>query len=87
MAFAVTAAFPRLGYLLRWPTRLGPRGLLAYIAFNTLVLFLLRQFVMPYLRRLAEEQQRAKEQLRQRLGREPTERELFEHLGLPYDPH
>jgi len=81
MTFVGTAAFPKLAYRLRWPTRLGPRGVVAYIAFNTLFLVLLRQFGLPLLKRMAEERARAEEQLRQRLGREPTERELIEHLG------
>jgi hypothetical protein len=69
-------AFPRLAYRLRWPTRLGPRGLVAYITFNTLVGFALRQWAVPYLKRGFEERDR----LRQRLGREPTHDELVEHL-------
>lgn len=84
MAFVAMAAFPRLSYRLRWPTRLGPRGLVAYIAVNTLWQFLLRQFVLPHLKRMAEEHERDMEHLRGRLGREPTERELFEHRGIPY---
>jgi hypothetical protein len=80
--FVGVATFPKLAYRLRWPTRLGPRGLLAYIAFNTLFLFLLRQFVLPGLERMAREEERAKEELTQRLRREPTDRELFEHRGI-----
>ncbi|MEA2156606.1 MAG: hypothetical protein QOE11_2746 [Solirubrobacteraceae bacterium] len=75
------AAFPRVAYWLSWPTRLGPRGLLAYIALKTAGGFALRAGV-PRLKRAADEYAAAREELRQRVGREPTERELLEHLGL-----
>ncbi len=39
LRFVGVAALPRLAYRLRWPTRLGPRGLIGYIAFNTLLHF------------------------------------------------
>ena len=38
------AVFPRLSYWARWPTRLGPRGRLAYVAFTALLLFAVREF-------------------------------------------
>lgn len=76
------AAFPRLAYPVRWASRFGPRGLVAYIALNTAVGFALRWWALPYFRRRDEEQRRARAQLRQRLGREPTERELCDHLGV-----
>jgi hypothetical protein len=82
LAFVARAAFPKLAYRLSWPTRLGPRGLVVYITFNTLFLFFLRQFVLPKLKQMAEKTERAREELRQRLGREPTEQELLEHLGV-----
>ena len=82
LAFVGTAAFPRLAHWLRWPTRLGPRGFLAYVAFNTFLLFALRTWVIPYLRRMAEEQERVKEELRAQLGREPTADELLAHLDI-----
>ncbi len=78
--FVFLAAFPRLGHRLRWPTRLGPRGLLGYIAFNTAFGFALRTWALPYMRRVAEERQRAEERLREQLGREPTEDEVLAHL-------
>ena len=84
LKFVGVAAFPRLAHRLRWPTRLGPRGLAAYVAAQTLFLFALRQFVVPYCKRAHDEVERAKAELRQRLGHEPTDREVFEHLGLPY---
>ena len=84
IAFLFLAAFPTLAYRMRWPTRLGPRGLLAYVAFNTAIGFALRTWAMPYFKRMAREQERAKEELRHQLGREPTEDELFAHLGITH---
>ena len=82
IAFVATAAFPRLARWLRWPTRLKPRGLIVYIAFNTGLGFAVRTWLIPLLRQLGEERSRAEEQLRQSLGREPTEEELLAHLGI-----
>jgi hypothetical protein len=82
IAFVCLAAFPRLSYRLRWPTRLGPRGLVAYIAFNTAVGFAMRTCALPYVKRIAETQERAREELRRELGREPTDEELLAHLGV-----
>ena len=73
------AVFPRLAYWARWPTRLGVRGTIAYIAFNALLLFAVREFVR-YARRLEGEAAEATEELRRELGREPSERELIERL-------
>jgi hypothetical protein len=75
------ALFPRVAYWVRWPTRLGLRGRIAYAAFNALLLFAARQLVV-HLREIMEEHERAREELQQQLGREPTERELYEHVGL-----
>jgi hypothetical protein len=82
LAFVGTAAFPRLAYWLRWPTRLGPRGMVAYAAFNASLLFAIRTWVVPYLRRMGEERERARLELREQLGREPSEDELLAHLGI-----
>lgn len=82
IAVVFGAAFPKLAYRLRWPTRLGPRGLVAYIAFNTVLDFALRTWVAPYFKRMAEQQERAKKELWQQLGRDPTEDELLAHLGI-----
>jgi hypothetical protein len=80
------ALFPRLAYLGRWPTRLGVRGLIAYAAFNALMLFAIRQFVVPRLNRWVEQQVQVKAELRRKLGREPTETELFEYFSRARDP-
>lgn len=82
IAFGVFVAFPRLAYCARWPTRLGPRGVVAYIAFNTVVGFALRAWTLPFLKRMAHERKQAENELRRRLGRDPTEDELLEHLGF-----
>ena len=79
MVFAGNALFPRLGHRLRWPTRLGPRGFTAYVAVVTLVRFALLSYALPRLARMAEEREHAAQELRQRLGREPTEQELLAH--------
>ncbi len=80
IAFVGTAAFPRVSYWLRWPTRLGPRGVIAYAAFNTLVLFAMRTWGIRYFNRIATKRERAEQELRDQLGREPTEDEVFTHL-------
>jgi hypothetical protein len=80
LGFLFVAAFPRLAYWLRWPTRLGPRGFVAYAAFNTLSGFAIGTWLVPYLRRTHEENERALQELRDRLGREPTEDEAVAHL-------
>lgn len=82
MAFVGTAAFPGLAHKLRWRTRLRGRGLLLYIAANTLEQYAIRTYLLPRLKRLAEEQQ----QLRDRLDREPTKEEIREHFGRGRGP-
>jgi hypothetical protein len=77
----VGAAFPRvISWVVFWPARLGPRGLTAGIALNTLMDFGVRTWLLPYFRRVAEEQERARAELAQRLGREPTEADLVAHF-------
>jgi lysylphosphatidylglycerol synthetase-like protein (DUF2156 family) len=84
--FVVLAAFPRLGYPLRWRTRLSPSRVVAYIAVNTAMGFALQVWVLPYLRRMAQKSAQAEEELRQQLGRKPTGDELLEHLGIAGTP-
>lgn len=74
--FVLIAAFPRLAARLRWPTRLGPRGVVLYIAMNTAIGFALRAWIVPYLKDKSVQVERAKIDLRGRLGREPTPDEL-----------
>jgi len=78
---AWNAAFPRAAYLARWPSRMGPRGLVAYVAWRTAFNFWLFQWVLPWAKARAEEVEALKEELRARLGREPSETELSEALG------
>ena len=73
----LATAFPRVGHLLLWPTRLGPRGLLVYVAGDTLFCFALIHYLLPHAKRIAEES----DQLKNKLGREPTNDELAEHFG------
>jgi hypothetical protein len=81
LRFAGVAAFPRLAYWLRWPTRLGPRGFIAYVVFQTVLIFVVRTWGPPYLKRLSDEVLAEKAELAERLGREPTEAELIEHFA------
>jgi hypothetical protein len=81
IAFVGTAAFPRLAHWLRWPTRLGPRGFITYVTFNTLLLFAIRSWIVPLVKRKAEERERATRMLRKQLGREPGEDEVLAHLS------
>lgn len=74
---AFATALPRLAYWARWPTRLRPGGLLAYIAWVTLFQFGLRTYVLPRAKRIAEK----REQFAERLGREPTDEEVADHFG------
>jgi hypothetical protein len=82
IGFIGAAAFPRLAHWLRWPTRLGPRGFIAYVAFNALLLFAIRTWLMPFFKRMAEERELAEQELREQLGREPTMEEVLVHLGI-----
>jgi hypothetical protein len=72
IAFVGTAAFPRLAHRLRWPTRVGPRGFAAYVAFNTLVLFAVRTWIFPVLKRMAADRDPTRDELREQLRREPS---------------
>ncbi|HEY1516493.1 MAG TPA: hypothetical protein VGF91_08745 [Solirubrobacteraceae bacterium] len=83
--FIAGAAFPRLAYRLRWPVRLRGWRLVAYIAFNTLLLFAVRAWVVPYFRDMAVEREHTRRHLRAELGREPTDDEVVRRqvLGRP----
>jgi hypothetical protein len=80
--FVGTAALPRLAYWLRWPTRLGPRGFIAYAAFKALLLVAIQTWVAPCFKRMGEAHERAEQALREQLGREPTQEEVLAHLGI-----
>jgi hypothetical protein len=74
------AVFPRLAYRLRWSSRLGPRGLLGYVAFRTALGFAVQEAFIA-LKRYSARVDRVRGDLARQTGREPTDRELFEHLG------
>jgi hypothetical protein len=77
LSVCIGAAFPRLYRWLDPAPRLGPRGLAAYIAMNTAIVFTMKTWVLPGLRRVAERQQQTRTELRRTLGREPTPEEIF----------
>ena len=88
LAFVGTVLFPRLAYRLRSPTRLGLRGVIAFVAFellHVLLGFAIRAWVMPWAERNAKERELVVPELRGRLGREPTNdailAELMERSG------
>lgn len=74
------AAFLKLWKRLRWPPRLG---VTAYFAGRTALDVALRIWVktrlLPWANRKAEEQARLRTELAARLGREPTNDELFDY--------
>ncbi len=72
------AAFPRLPFVgIRAAMRHGVRGVLAYIALQTALRATIYLIVLPHARRIADHEQR----LRQQLGREPTPDEYARHFG------
>jgi hypothetical protein len=77
--FAINLLAPRLAHRLRWHTRLGPGGTLAYAlaiaAFAVLVVWLASK--------LAQRQEQMWAEVREHLGREPTRDEVFEY----FHPH
>jgi hypothetical protein len=86
--FAVNALLPRVGYWLRWPTRLRGGPLLAYVAWNVAVLFSFRQWVVPFLSDIlgqaADDLEAARQELRVELGREPTRDEVGERVAATH---
>jgi len=77
-AFVGGAAFPRLAHRLRWVSRLGPRGLIVYVACRTFLNFAIFTWSRPVVERLFASQTNAREALRIELGREPTRQELMD---------
>jgi hypothetical protein len=74
------ALFPGLAYKLRWPTRLRGWQLVAYVAFNTATVFVVRAWLVPFAERARQRHEATKDQLREELGREPTEDEVVARL-------
>jgi len=77
LRFALNAAFPRLSYRARWPTRLSPRGTALYVLAATATSVSLR-VLLPLLPPRLETAVRelAGEELRTELGRDPTPDEV-----------
>jgi hypothetical protein len=67
---------------MRWSTRLGPRGFVAYVAISTILGFAVRTWLVPIFKTAGERQRRALNDLRQQFGREPTSEELASYLGF-----
>ena len=86
--FALNAAFPRVGYWLRWPTRLRGIPFLAYVAWNTAGVFAFRQWAVPFLSDMfgeaARDWEAATEELRVELGREPTRDEVGTRMAAKH---
>jgi len=80
VAFVGGAVAPRLAYRLRWPSRLGARGLVVYTAAQAAVIFGVRFWLVPRLRQMAATRAVVADRLRARLGREPTEQEVIEEV-------
>lgn len=76
----VVTAWPHLAYLLRWPSRLGPKGLLMYVGYRTLSAVGLKYYVVPVMQQFVGRQQQQREELAAILGREPTDAEFIAHL-------
>jgi hypothetical protein len=77
VAALIGAAFPGLVHWARWPTRLGVRNRLLYVAWNTVLIFVMREFA----RSMREEHERGVGELRGELGREPSHEELRTRLA------
>lgn len=75
--FAGTAAFPRIAYLLRWPTRLGWRGTAGYVMYTVVIGAWVRGWLAPRLERQAARYQ----ELREDLGKKPTRQQVIEHMA------
>ncbi len=74
------AAFPRVAYLLLWPSRLGPRATLLYPAARFAEGMVVRAFLVPRLLRWGERMQAERAALTESLGREPTDDEWRDWL-------
>lgn len=78
----VLMAFPRLWYPRRLRPPLSVRGVIAQIGVGTATGFAVRAWVLPYFRRIEQKCAEAEDELRQQLGRKPTQDELCAHLGI-----
>lgn len=81
-AFVGTALFPNLAHALRWPARLGPRGLTIYVLLNAGLLCACAGGALPRIMDWSIRSQRAQAELRLELGREPTAAEVAERFAV-----
>ncbi len=76
------AAFPRVAYLVLWPSRLGPRATLLYLAARSAEGMAIRGFLVPTILHWAERMEDQRAALTESLGREPTDDEWRDWLEL-----
>jgi hypothetical protein len=75
-AFVFSVAFPKLAHQLGWHTRNGLSGALLFIALRVAFNLAVQVWAVPFFRRVGEQGEREKDELRRRLGREPSAEEL-----------
>ena len=73
---AFAALFPRWSHRARWVSRLRPRGLLLYVGLRTAERYVTLTWVVPGLLGVVERKRQWREELADRLGREPSEAEV-----------
>ena len=80
-SFLANVAFPRLAHRLRWPSRLGRRGLVRYVALTAGMAAAARAFGMFIASAEVVNGEEIREKLRMQLGREPTPEEFLDGLA------
>ena len=78
--WAINFALPRYAYWTRWPSRLKGKRLSAYLAFKFGQGMAMRYWVVPGVKRMFRAHEQTRDQLRSKLGREPTSEELLDYL-------
>jgi hypothetical protein len=78
--FAQNLFFPRFSHRLRWQSRLGARATALYLVARIAMSVVLVYLFLRGVRRLEAKREAAKSELRARLGREPTNDDLFEYF-------
>ena len=79
--WAIDLLLPRYAYWSRWPSRLSGSRLALYLAFKVGQGMAIRYWVVPWFRRAGRVREELRAELRERLGREPTEEEIFEYVN------
>jgi hypothetical protein len=77
LTFAGNLFFPRLSHRLRWRTRLGPGGTVAYV----LAWIVFGVSFMWFVSKVARRHDEMWAEVREHLGREPTPDEVFEYFA------